>query len=154
MTTAPPPPPAPSGTPPASTDPDEELRVLIQKLARRIRSERGGDGITDSQLGVLWLLTTDGRMTPGQLAERERVSAPAMNRTVNALEGGGLVARTPSDEDARCVWVTLTDAGEQVVAETRRLRTQWFHDRLDELTADERTALEAARPVLRKLADS
>ena len=153
MTTAPPPP-LPGSSPPASTDPDEELRVLIQKLARRIRSERGGDGITDSQLGVMWVLTTEGRTTPGQLAERERVSAPAMNRTINALEGAGLVARTPSDEDARCVWVTLTDAGEQVVAETRRLRTQWFHDRLDELSAEERAALEAARPVLRKLADS
>lgn len=52
------------------------------------------------------------------------------------------------------MWVALTDEGEQVVAETRRLRTQWFHDRLDELSDDERAALEAARPVLRKLADS
>jgi DNA-binding MarR family transcriptional regulator len=138
----------------SATDPDEELRVLIQKLARRIRSERACDGITDSQLGVLWLLTSEGRTTPGQLAERERVSAPAMNRTINALEAAGLVTRTPSDEDARCVWVALTDEGELVVAETRRLRTQWFHDRLDELNDDERAALEAARPVLRKLADS
>lgn len=82
----------------SATDPDEELRVLIQKLARRIRNERGGEGITDSQLGVLWLLTSEGRSTPGQLADRERVSAPAMNRTINALESAGLVARRARDE--------------------------------------------------------
>lgn len=136
------------------TNPDQELRVLIQKVARRIRNERSDDTVTDSQLGVLIRLAEDGRCTPGGLAEKERVSAPAMNRTVNALETAGWVRRDPSDEDARRVWVSLTPAGEHLLAETRRLRTQWFHDRLDELTEDERTALEAVRPILRKLADS
>lgn len=136
------------------TNPDQELRVLIQKVARRIRNERSDESITDSQLGVLLRLADDGRCTLGSLAEKERVSAPAMNRTVNALEAAGFVRRDPSDEDARRVWVTITPAGETLLAETRALRTQWFHDRLDELTEEERAALEAARPVLRKLADS
>jgi len=98
-----------------TTDPEEELRVLIQKVARRIRSERAGDGISDSQLGVLWRLASDGRSTPGQLATAEKVSAPSMNRTLNALEASGLVQRAPSDDDARCVWVTITPGGEQVI---------------------------------------
>lgn len=138
----------------SASDPDEELRVLIQKVARRIRAERGGDGITDTQLGVLWQLETHGRSTPGVLAERERVSPPSMNRTINALETAGLVRREPSEEDARQVWVTLTPAGDALIDETRRLRTAWFHRQLDALAPDERAALEAVRPVLRKLADS
>ena len=139
---------------PRLTDPEEELRVLIQKVARRIRAERAGDGISDSQLGVLWYLEAEGRVTPGGLAAAEKVSAPSMNRTLNALEASGLVRRTPSDDDARCVWVTLTPVGEQVIAETRRLRQQWFHEQLEGLTADERAALEAVRPILRRLADA
>jgi DNA-binding MarR family transcriptional regulator len=139
---------------PRLTDPEEELRVVIQKVARRIRAERAGDGISDSQLGVLWRLEADGRSTPGQLATAEKVSAPSMNRTLNALEASGLVQRAPSDDDARCVWVTITSHGEQVIAETRRLRQQWFHDQLAALTADERAALEAVRPILRRLADA
>jgi DNA-binding MarR family transcriptional regulator len=137
-----------------STDPDEELRVLIQKVARRIRAERAGEGITDTQLGVLWQLETRGRCTPGALAEFERVSPPSMNRSLNSLEAAGFVRRDPSDEDARQVWVSLTPAGDELIAETRRLRTAWFHRQLDSLQPEERALLEAARPVLRKLAES
>jgi DNA-binding MarR family transcriptional regulator len=138
----------------AMTDPEEELRVLVQKVARRIRAERAGQGITDGQLGVLWRLAGDGRSTPGGLAEKERVSAPSMNRTLNALEATGLVSREPSESDARSVWVSLTPAGEHVIDETRRMRTQWFHDQLAALSDDERKALEAVRPVLRRLSEA
>lgn len=135
-------------------DPDEELRVLIQKVARRIRAERASEGISDSQLGVLWRLASDGRCTPGGLATAEKVSAPSMNRTLNALEASGLVQREPSDDDARKVWVTITPAGDHVIAETRRLRQQWFHDQLETLTGPERSALEEVRPILRRLANA
>lgn len=137
-----------------TTDPEEELRVLIQKVARRIRAERAGEGISDSQLGVLWRLASEGRCTPGGLATAEKVSAPSMNRTLNALEASGLVRRDPSDDDARSVWVTITAAGEQVIAETRRLRQQWFHAQLEALSDGERSALEEVRPILRRLADA
>ena len=136
------------------TDPEEELRVLIQKVARRIRAERASEGISDSQLGVLWRLASEGRCTPGGLATAEKVSAPSMNRTLNALEASGLVQRVPSDDDARKVWVTITAAGNHVIAETRRLRQQWFHAQLEALTGAERTALEGVRPILQRLADS
>lgn len=137
-----------------TTDPEEELRVLIQKVARRIRAERAGEGISDSQLGVLWRLASEGRCTPSGLATAEKVSAPSMNRTLNALEASGLVRRDPSDDDARSVWVTITAAGEQVIAETRRLRQQWFHAQLEALSDAERRALEEVRPILRRLADA
>jgi DNA-binding MarR family transcriptional regulator len=136
------------------TDPEEELRVLIQKVARRIRAERASEGISDSQLGVLWQLASEGRCTPGGLAAAEKVSAPSMNRTLNALEASGLVQRAPSDDDARSVWVTITPAGEQVIAETRRLRQQWFHAQLAGLSPGQRSALEEVRPILRRLADA
>lgn len=136
------------------TDPEEELRVLIQKVARRIRAERAGEGISDSQLGVLWRLASEGRCTPGGLATSEKVSAPSMNRTLNALEASGLVQREPSDDDARKVWVTITPAGDHVITETRRLRQQWFHAQLEALSVEQRSALEEVRPILRRLADA
>ncbi len=143
-----------AGADAAETDPDEQLRMIIQRLARRIRAERAGESISDTQLGVLWRLRNDGPTTPGELATAERVSAPSMNRTLNALEASGFVRRDPSDDDARKVRVTRTPAGDHVIVETRRLRRQWFHSRLEELTAPERAALEAARPVLDRLADA
>jgi DNA-binding MarR family transcriptional regulator len=131
---------------------DEELRILIQKVARRIRNNRASDDLGDSQLGVLFRLE-GGDQSPGELAAHERVTPPSMNRTLNGLEQAGLVARHPAIEDARRVRVSLTPAGRAQIAETRALRTAWFSQRVADLTADERRALLAVTPILRRLAD-
>jgi DNA-binding MarR family transcriptional regulator len=132
---------------------DEELRILIQKVARRIRNNRAGDDLSDSQLGVLFQLE-EGDHSPGELAAHERVTPPSMNRTLNGLERAGLVARHPADDDARRVRVRITPAGLAGIAETRALRTAWFSRRLADLTPDERRALEAVTPILRRIAES
>ena len=82
------------------------------------------------------------------------MSPPSINRTLNGLEASGFITREPSSEDARQVWVTITPAGHELVAETRRLRNAWFHEQLEALTSTERRALEAVRPILRRLASS
>jgi DNA-binding MarR family transcriptional regulator len=133
---------------------DDELRLVVQKLARRIRAERTDEPLSDGQLSVLFHLDAQGPTTPGRLAEREHVTPPSMNRTLNHLEAAGLVVRTPSPDDARRVDVTITDAAGTLIGETRRLRTAWFGSRLAELAPNERLALEAVTPILRKLAES
>jgi len=133
---------------------DDELRMAIQRLARRIRSNRSDQDLSDTQLGVLFSLEKSPGSTPSELAEREHVRPPSMNRTLNALEERGLVSRTPAPGDARKVSVDLTEAGRVQIVETRRLRTRWFTAQLALLDAEEREALRAAAAVLRKLADS
>jgi DNA-binding MarR family transcriptional regulator len=132
---------------------DDELRMLLQRVARRIRHNRADGTMSDTKMGVLFRLELS-PATPSQLAERERVTPPSMNRTLNALEQAGLVERAPDPDDARKVIVTLTQAGTDVISETRRLRTRWFSQQLAELTPDERTALEAVVPVLRRISES
>jgi DNA-binding MarR family transcriptional regulator len=135
------------------TDPDE-LRILVQRLARRIRANRAGSGVTDAQLSVLFHLEKQGDSAPGRLAEHDGVTPPSMNRTLNGLEEAGWVTRSPDPDDARKVVVSLTPAGTELIAETRRLRSAWFTRRLAELSTDERRLLEGVTPVLRRLADS
>jgi DNA-binding MarR family transcriptional regulator len=132
---------------------DDDLRLLIQKVARRIRNNRASADFSDSQLGVLFQLEQADH-SPGELAAHERVSPPSMNRTLNGLEKAGLVARHPADDDARRVRVSITPAGLAQIAETRALRTAWFSQRLADLTPEERRALEAVTPILRRLAQS
>lgn len=132
---------------------EEQLRILIQRVSRRIRVERGAN-VSDSHLGVLGWLHREGPTTPGELAVRERVSPPSMNRTLNALAEAGRVRRDPSPDDARKVIVSITAEGEALIAETKRLRSAWFHDRLAELETADRDALQEVLPVLRRLADS
>ncbi len=131
---------------------EDELRILLQRVARRIRSNRADGTMSDAKLGVLFRVEQEAA-SPGSLAERERVTPPSMNRTLNTLEQAGLVSRAPDPDDARKVVVTITAAGRELVAETRRLRTAWFSRRLAELTAEERAAFDTLVPVLRRWAE-
>ncbi|HPM51489.1 MAG TPA: MarR family transcriptional regulator [Rhodoglobus sp.] len=135
-------------------DLDDELRIAIMRLARRMRLERADEDVTDGQLSVLFVLTKHGAQTLGALSEHERVTPPSMNRTVNALENNGLIVRESSPDDGRKVLITLTDRARALVAETQRRRVAWFSRQLASLSAAERGALDTAAPILRTLADS
>lgn len=130
-----------------------EVRMATFRLARRLRGQRAVDAMSDAQFAVLAALKTHGPHTAGELAERERVSAPSMTRTVNCLEEEGYLTRTPSDEDRRKVIVALTDAGRAVVEETVRRRDAWLEQALAELSPAERATLAAAADVMRKVAE-
>jgi DNA-binding MarR family transcriptional regulator len=93
-------------------------------------------------------------MTPGELAEHEKVQPPSMTRVVAALEERGLVVRAPHASDRRQVVLTVTDQGKEVVRQTRRLREAWLAQRLRELTPQERALLRQAAPILEKLSQS
>lgn len=131
-----------------------ELRAAIMLAARRIRSQRGEVGLSDPQYTVLVWLTKKGSLTPGQLAELERIQPPSMTRTINGLVELGLVAKDEHPTDGRQVVVSLTEAGKAEVRETRRRRDAWLTKHLSTMTPDERATLAEAIELLRRIADS
>ena len=133
---------------------DQDLRLAIQRLARRIRSMQADDDVTEGQRAVLFALSKSGQQTLGSLSEHERVTPPSMNRTVNALIDRGLVTREAAPGDARKVSLDLSPLGANFIIETRRRRDAWFTTRLDSLPADQRALLLEVTPILRDLADS
>jgi DNA-binding MarR family transcriptional regulator len=122
------------------------------RLARRLRSQRAVDTMSDGQFAVLAALTVHGPHTLGDLAERERVSAPSMNRTVNCLEESGYVSRTPDETDRRKVNIDLTDSGRAVVDETVRRRDSWLEEALQALDPAQRAVLAEAAQIMREVA--
>lgn len=127
-----------------------QLRRAILVSSRRLRAERVGD-VTLAQYSVMARLLEAGSATPSDLAALERVAAPSMTRTVRCLEDAGYVTRAHHPDDGRAVLVTLTDAGHEVIRETRRRRTVWLAQRLDSLTPDELETLAAASDILRRI---
>ncbi|WP_438939196.1 MarR family winged helix-turn-helix transcriptional regulator [Cellulomonas citrea] len=132
----------------------QDLRRALSMASRRVKAERGDAGLPDPQFNVLAMLHAHGAMTPGQLAEAERIQPPSMTRTVNCLVELGLVAKTEHPTDGRQVLVDLTEAGRAEVHETRRRRDAWLTGRLSQLTADERARLGEAVELLRRIAAS
>lgn len=132
-----------------------DLRLATFRLARHLRAARAVDTMSDAQFAVLAALRVHGRQTLGGLADRERVTAPSMTRTVNCLADEGYVTRTPDDEDRRRVHVEITPEGERVVAETIRRRDASLAASLAELdlTDAELETLRSASELMRRLAE-
>jgi DNA-binding MarR family transcriptional regulator len=110
--------------------------------------------LSETQLAALSALEAHNAMTPGELADHEKVQPPSMTRVIAMLEDRDLVFRSPHPTDRRQVILTVTDEGRAVVQRVRRRKDAWLARRLAELTAAERATLRAAVPILEKLSQS
>ena len=135
------------------------MRISVSRLARRLRVERLGLGgtetaLSDIQLAALAALERHQAMTPGELAEHEKVQPPSMTRVIAVLEERNLVQRAAHPTDRRQVILTVTAEGRALVNRVRRRREAWLAQRLQELTPEERQILRQAAPILEKISQS
>ena len=129
-----------------------DLRLAVMRFSRRLRNQRVNTTVTLTHLAALSTLKRHGPMSPGELAAHERVQPPSMTRVVVALEGMGLVTRTPHPTDGRQVIIGLTDSAEALLDAEAQAREAWLSSRLQELTAQERSVLREAAGIMDKLA--
>lgn len=113
---------------------------------------RSGDAfpVTRQQLDVLGSLA-DGPRRVTDLAEELGVRMPTVTTQLTRLERDGLVTRDRGASDARVVMISLTREGRRML---RQGLDRWYAiltEQIDGLTPQERAALEAAAPVLRKV---
>jgi DNA-binding MarR family transcriptional regulator len=136
------------------------MRISISRLARRLRVEQrigfGGpdQALSDIQLAALSALERHEAMTPGELAEYEKVQPPSMTRVIAVLEERGLVRRSAHPTDRRQVVLTVTDEGRALVDRVRRRKEAWLAQRMQELSVEEVGILRAAAPILEKLSQA
>src|SRR5271166_751340 len=135
------------------------LRISVSRLARRLRAQRTLAGLTEAvlsetQLAALSALEVHHAMTPGELAEHEKVQPPSMTRVIAVLTERKLGVKSAHPTDGRQVILTVTEEGRAVVQRVRRRKDAWLAQRLAELTATERATLRAAVPILEKLSQS
>jgi DNA-binding MarR family transcriptional regulator len=129
-----------------------DLRLSVMRFSRRLRTQRVDTSVTLTHLAALSTLKRHGPMSPGELAAHERVQPPSMTRVVVALEGMGLVTRTPHPTDGRQVVINLTPAAEALLTDEARAREAWLSGQLQQLTREEREVLRDAAVIMDKLA--
>lgn len=136
------------------------MRISISRLARRLKVEQrlsaaGPDlALSDIQLAALAALERHQAMTPGELADHEKVQPPSMTRVVAVLEERGLLRRSAHPTDRRQVILTVTAEGRDLVDRVRLRKEAWLAQRLQELSTDELQTLRAAAPILEKLSQA
>jgi DNA-binding MarR family transcriptional regulator len=129
-----------------------ELRVVLGRLIRRLRSEQR-HGLT--QMAVLGRLDRDGPQPTGHLARGEGVRPQSMSQTVAELEAAGYVTRSADARDGRRSLVSLTEAGRVVLHEDRAVREGYLAELIDQrLTPEERALLERAVELLKRITDA
>jgi DNA-binding MarR family transcriptional regulator len=101
---------------------------------------------------VLFTVVRCGPIGMSELAREEDLNPTMLSRVVARLADDGLLARTPHPEDGRVVVVSATDAGTSLRSETMQARTDVLAHELDGLSPEDAAALEAALPVIEKLA--
>ena len=131
----------------------DSLRPTLLRLGRELRKEKIA-GVSPHQVGLLVAIKYTPGVTVGQLATEERVSTAAMSKRISRLERDGLVARTKSEADRRCVGLTLTEEGQRTLRRVRSRRTAWLASRLGALTPEELAAVGAAAEPLARLIES
>jgi DNA-binding MarR family transcriptional regulator len=89
------------------------------------------------------------------LAAKEGISQPSMTQLVQRLQRHGLVTRIPDPDDGRAALIGITECGQALLDDRKRLRRERLAALTARLTPEEECALQlcarVARPILLRL---
>ena len=90
---------------------------------------------------------------PSELAALTRIKTQSMSQILKKMEEQGIIERSPSSDDKRKVYISLTPFGKKMVEKTRYDRDEWLKNAIDKLlTKSEKELISTALPALKKLA--
>src|SRR5690606_18588932 len=95
-----------------------DLRLACLRIARRNRFESVVQ-VPPHQAAVLVCIER-GATSAAEIAEREKVSAPTVSRTIASLVDSGWVTRSGNPDDGRRVILSISDTGLRALEETRQ----------------------------------
>jgi DNA-binding MarR family transcriptional regulator len=128
------------------------LQIAIQRLAQSGRRGTRKGSITPGRLSALAVMSSSGPARLGDLAGRAGVAAATMSRVIDILVASGWAERRTLDADHRVCVISITPAGTALLDAIRHDRTTQLAAGIALLEPAEVAALEAAIPVLERLA--
>jgi DNA-binding MarR family transcriptional regulator len=108
------------GDQPATDAVEPRVSYVVARLERAIRqaiNERVREyGLTTLQYTTLSVLGHLGQLSNAQLARRSYMTPQSMSEVIDALEGSGLIERSPHPSHRRVLPARLTQKGRRVLA--------------------------------------
>lgn len=138
----------------STTQLSSSLRSAISKMFKRLRKQvHSVENHSISEMETVGYIYKQGPLLPSELASLVKVSTQSMSQILSKMDGLGLIVRTPSKEDRRKMYISLTEQGNLVVEHTRYERDEWLAQAIDtHLTKQEKKTLADAVAILEKLA--
>lgn len=127
--------------------------LAVHRLIRSLRRGLPNAELPPTHLIVLAVLAEHGPMRLGELAGRVPCSQPTATTVVTCLEPAGLLRREPDPDDGRAVLVTLTDRGLRRIHDMTDGQATLLVHRMREMSEEDRRAVLAAVPLLRRLTE-
>jgi DNA-binding MarR family transcriptional regulator len=118
-----------------------------------LRPTLAGSGLTPSQTSILLTVNRRGPLRLTDLAAIESINPTMLSRITGRLSERGLITRTQDIGDRRAALVESTSAGRRMHKRIQKERTAALEAQLQELSPREMESLQAALPVLERLAE-
>ena len=131
----------------------DAVRAVSRATVAATRATQGLPPLPEAQVAALHTLRASSSMTPAELAERLGLARPTVSNLLRDLEAAGHVTRARSEVDRRSVILTITEQARDVQDAFHRGRGEVVTSAWAALDETDRTALAAAAPSLRRLAD-
>ncbi len=115
--------------------------VLDQAMDLTIRFLSDRADLSASAAFTMNRVCREGPIRLTTLAAKEGVSQPSMTQLVQRLERAGLVTRLADPDDGRACLVGITEQGQALLDERKRMRRERLAALMTTLTADEQMQL-------------
>ncbi len=107
---------------------------------------------TKTQMNIFTVLDMEGELSMKQIAQLLGTSQEQATRTVAPLANSGYVERKTNPSNRTRVYIHLTDAGKEIIAESRKVLIENLCIKLDKsITAEERADLCKAASAMAKI---
>jgi len=138
-----------------TTELSTSLRSVVSALHKGLRKQMGSaTQYSMTELETFGLLNRNSSLLPSELAALTRIKTQSMSQILKKMEENGIILRTPSTDDKRKIFISLTRLGKKMVEKTRYDRDEWLKDTIEKsLTKSEKELIAIALPALKKLAE-
>jgi DNA-binding MarR family transcriptional regulator len=147
------------GKQPADDDAGDCIGELLDQaldLTARFLSDRAD--LSASAAFAMNRVCREGPIRLTTLAAKEGVSQPSMTQLIQRLERVGLVTRLADPDDGRAALIGITEQGQALLDDRKRIRRERLTALLERLTSEEKSALwlsaRVAVPVLSRLVEN
>jgi DNA-binding MarR family transcriptional regulator len=129
------------------------LRSTVSALYKGLRKQVNSiNTYSMTELETIGLLIKRTSLLPTELATLTKVKTQSMSQILKKMEEQNVIKRTPSKEDKRKVYISLTNTGKKMVEEAKYEKDEWLKNTIEKsLTGKEKELLLKAIPVLNKI---
>ncbi|MDH6126449.1 DNA-binding MarR family transcriptional regulator [Kitasatospora sp. GP82] len=132
----------------------EQLVGLQRVLRRRLRRGLSAPPLRGAQVELLRLVAAQPGIRVSAAARELYLAGNSVSTLVNQLVRAGLLRRQPDPLDGRAALLDVTPAATDRLRAWDVRRNELVRERVADLSEEDRTALTAALPALRRLAES